>query len=451
MPQSRQTSRITRPNRPRTPERRRQRQPGSYTRAWDHTDAAGRSHLKAPVYASTDEVPADLMQRACAKFGWISAFVRAGCPYGTLKLYARAYADATEVTEVPPYTTLVEWAHRYRQWGILGLVDRVRADAGYSRVLSEDEEALLEIGLLGGKLGVSNLTALLASHTRRDRPVSYDVVYRWVQDYTRANRGLLTLAHEGRGAYQDAHRLALQTPPMPAGQRYTVDSTVADIWIRVPDLEKPGAFKVIRPVLTIVQDVGSRAVLSLNLSMYPISSAIIAGLFRRVLRPETNYAGMPALGVPEEVVADCGAEHLGQFQKALRHLGVRIIHGPADTPEKHPHVERIIGTCTTELLSTFPGYSATMQRFDPIEAPDADGKRSAKARMYEAERAEVTDAALLTIEQLESRLVVWATAYNHRPHPGLSIKSRLLRELLDAQTSEWQAVLADPPAAERSA
>lgn len=442
MPQQRQSTRITRPRREATPGRRRRSQPGRYNPAWDNADAAGRSYLKPPAYRSVAEVPADLLDRAYQKRNWIARFVREDCPRGKLRLYAAEYARASGLTEVPAYTTLNEWTHRYRQWGLPGLVDRVRVDAGDSRVLEDDEKALLEIGLLGGNMNAANLTALLAAFTRRDQPVSYDIVWRWLQDYESANRGLVTLASEGQGAYRDRHRLALPHPPMAAGRRLTVDSTVADIWIWVPVLAKPGTYKLIRPVLTIVQDVGSRAIVTFNLSLYAVTSAVIAGLFRRVVQPGRNYPGLPSAGTPEEVVADGGAEHLGQFEKALKHLGTTILHGPKDSPESHSHVERIIGTCTTELLQNLPGYSGRSRYIDPYEAPETDAKRSAKARMYERHRLELPDSAFLSIEQFEARLLVWALAYNNRGHPGLSIQSRRLRELLDRMRPTWSGELA---------
>lgn len=442
MPQPRKTTRITRPDRKAAPGRRRESQPGGYAPAWDHADAAGRSYLKPPAYLSVEEVPADLLDRAYQKQNWIARFVREGCPRGELRRYAAAYAEAAGHSEVPAYTTLVEWVHRYQRWNLLGLVDRVRSDAGNSRVLEDDEKALLEIGLLGGKMNAANLTALLASCTRRDQPVSYDVVWRWLQDYVRANRGLVTLALEGQGAYRDRHRLALHHAPLAAGQRLTVDSTVADIWIKVPVLRKPGEFRLIRPVLTIVQDVGSRAIVTFNLSMYAITSAVIASLFRRVVLQEGNYPGLPSSGRPAEVVADGGAEHLGQLQRALRHLGTTVIHGPKDSPESHSHVERIIGTCTTELLQNLPGYTPRAKPLDPYEAPETDAKRSAKARMYEPDRLELPDSAFLNIEQFEARLLVWAVAYNNRGHHGLSIRSRRLRELLDRVSPAWCSALA---------
>ena len=399
---------------------------GTYTAAWNHADAESRTYLTPPAYTEIGEVPLDVRQRATEKLALIQRFVREGCPRGRLVEYARYAVEANGGDRVPPYQTLNTWVHRYRRWGLLGLADAVRADAGQFRTLSTLDEAILEAGLIGGQLDVAALVRFVAQCAPGREPLSYDVVRRWVHSFISSKPGLFTAATQGLGGYRSQHRLALPTPLVLPGAVVAIDSTVADVWVRVPSTDTPGAFEAVRPVLTICEDVGSRTLLTFNLSLAPVSAAIITGTVRRFVVTGANYDGLPTLGIPEAVRTNGGSEHAGQFRKALRQLGVEIITGDHDTPEVNGHVERLIGTCSTQCLQNLLGYSPTSRRFDPYEAPETDGKRSAPARQYEPYAGEVLPQHLQTLAELTESVRAWAVRYNHRPHPALTPRSPLI-------------------------
>ena len=261
---------------------------------------------------------------------------------------------------------------------------------------------------------------------------------RWAQAYIAARPALYTAALDGNGAHRSQHRLALSHPLVRPGKIVAIDSTVADVWVKVhaaasKDAEEPvRQYDAVRPVLSICQDVGSRAILTFNLSLLPVDSAIIKGMFRRVVVAGANYEGLPTIGVPEAVRVDAGSEHASQFRTAMRHLGVDLLSTGPDDPEANGHVERVIGTCTTECLQNLVGFSQTTRAFDPYRAPESDAKSSARSRMYEPYRGEVLPQHLLTLGQLTERIRAWAVRYNARPHRALTVRSPLIANALAA-------------------
>lgn len=423
---------IRRSNRQAAPGARRRRQPGTYAEAWDATPSSKR-YVARPTYESLEVVPHDLLMRANEKLLWIRRFVEEGCPRGQLRRLAEAVGAALGKT-VPPYTTLVTWVHAYQQHGLLGLVDRTRADAGQSRVLRPEEVALLEVGLLGGKLGASQLLQMLVRYIP-DTEATYDIVYRWLESYKVAHRGLVTLAGSGASVFRATHRLALTPPTYAAGEAYSVDSTVADVWVKIPDSKERAGYKAMRPVLTVVQDLGSRALLTFNLSLIPVSAEIVCATMRRAVDAEYNYPALPALGLPSIVVHDHGSEHRGMFERALGALGVQVMTGEPDAPESHGQVERLIGTISTECFGNLPGFSKLAEAFNPYETPEGDGKRTAGRRFSAPYRLEMPVESLLTLPQLETALLAWATTYNARPHPHLPVMTPVMRATLDAETA----------------
>lgn len=413
-----------------------------YVAQWDTSDQTARTYYREPAYRELTSVPTDLRDRAQAKLHWITRFVREGKPYGQIRVFAAARAQALGVatSEIPKYTTMVTWIHRYERWGLLGLVDGVRADAGRSRLLSADDESLLEIALVSGMRRTPHaLHTFLTSMSRREQPVSGDVVTRWYHQYVQANRGLVTLALDGIGAYQDHHRLALAQLVQAPGDRYSVDSTVLDTFIRVPSPSEPGGWDMLRPVFTVIQDIGSRALLTFGLSLVPVSADIVVGLFRRALDPARNHPGLPALGVPAEIVADGGSEHRGRVREMAQRLGIEFVQTPPNEPELHGRVERLIGTITRDLLPNLPGYVQCTVPHDPAAPSERDRKRGWVNRQYERLRLESPPSAFLTVDELRAHLLAWAIRYNQTPHRGLSLRSPALHALMTAPSASAAA------------
>jgi transposase InsO family protein len=353
-----------------------------------------------------------------------------GRPRGKVEAYAAAAKDALGLDgEVPPYATLMTWAYRYERFGILGLVDSVASHAGSSYALTDDAKNLIRVAVIGGKQSITAARAFLVRHLRS--APSYNTVLREVHRLRRFDAHLYTMSRYGSGYFKNVFRLAIAQGALPAGHRYEIDSTVADVWVRVPDPAHPGRWLAVRPVLTVVQDSGSRAFLAFNLSLSAVDSGIVLGTLQRAIDPAYNYPGMISLGVPSEVAVDKGAEHRGQFLNVMGKLGITVINGIPNEPQGRAKAERIIGTIRTELFSGLVGYTPTQQRLDPYAAPDADAKRTLTRLKYELPRLEVMVEQLLTLPALEAKLLAWGGLYNDRPHAGLPSDSPDLRRLIE--------------------
>lgn len=386
---------------------------------------------RRPAFSDLSLVPQDLIQRATSdKLPWIQRYVREGRPRGRVEEYAAAAKEALGLDgEVPPYATLMTWAYRYAEFGVLGLVDSVASHAGSSYALTDDAKNLIRVAIIGGKQSISAARAFLIRHLKS--APSYNTVLREVHRIRRDEAHLYAMSRFGRGYFKNVFRLAIAQGALPAGYRYEIDSTVADVWVRVPDPARPGGWLAVRPVLTVVQDSGSRAFLAFNLSLSAVDSGIVLGTLQRAIDPAFNYPGMISLGVPWEVAVDKGAEHRGQFLNVMGKLGVEVINGIPNEPQGRSKAERIIGTISTELFSGLVGYTPIHKKLDPYAPAEADAKRSLTSLKYEQPRLEVMVEQLLTLPALEAKLLAWGGLYNDRPHTGLPSDSPDLRRLLE--------------------
>lgn len=429
---TRQAGRVTRAQ----PGGARRRTGGRYRSAWSGDTAEPQGRF-VPAYAQLSEAPEDLLMRAAReKLPWIQRFVQEGSPWGRLRRYAEAYAEAAGILreQMPPYSTLNTWAHRYKEYGLLGLVDRVRSNAGELRAVSAEQEQLVEIALFGGKGTASTITELLASQARPGESVpSYETVRRTVRRMERRDPHLAAIARHGLLWWRNHHRLALTNGVLPGGYRFAVDSTVADVWIRVRDLSVPGGWRPVRPVLSVVEDVGTRLLVAFNLSLVAIDSGIIKGTFLRACNQDVQnevHPGLISPGVPFEISLDQGSEHRARFRELLTALRVEVVNERNNEPESHAHIERLIKTITFGLFRALPGYSETQKPFDPYAPAETDAKRRITSLRYDPYRLELPISGLLTIDELEERLLAWAVAYNDAPHAGLPGESAALQAMI---------------------
>lgn len=429
----RQTTRIRREERAeREPQQARQVQPGSYQAAWSDTAAEPKDWVRRPAYDSVEEAPPDLLQRALTeKLPWVQRFVKDGCPRGKLEEYARKYAKSQGLSadEIPSYPTLNGWAHQLKGYGVVGLIDKVRKDAGTSRTVSRAMQDILEFAVLGDKKGYQAATNFLADRLPEGvEAPNYHAVRRVLARFMTNNPHLVTAATHGMGRVKQMFRLSLSHGLLPGGAALAIDSTVADIWIRIRDADADSGFRTVRPVLTMIQDLGTRMVVTYNLSLHQVDSGIIKGTFRRAVNPVRNYPGLLSTGIPEEVVVDRGSEHRGEFEQLMGQLGVDV--RTSTDPEGRSRVERAIGSVSTEVFANLPGYSPTQKPYDPYAPPEQDGRRSLRELAYEPYRLEVPVSSLLQIQELEATLRAWVKNHNQRAHPSLPADSKQVRALL---------------------
>lgn len=390
----------------------------------EETGSGGREYMGPPQFEDVSLVPPELLERAVRhKLPWIQRYVNEGRPRGQIEDYAELAKKAMDIKEpVPAYTTLMTWARRYEEYGILGLVDSVHSHAGKSYKLGGDGKLLIRVAILGGKQSITGARSFLIEHLGAERTPSYNTCLREVHRIRRNEPHLYSLAQHGEVYFKNIFRLAIAQGALPAGYRYEVDSTVADIWVRVPDPRNPGEWEPVRPVLTVVQDSGSRALLAFNLSLSAVDSGIVLGTMQRAIDAEFNHPGLISLGVPHEVAVDQGSEHRGRFLEVMEILGIDVIQGIPNEPQGRARVERLIKTITDEVLSHMVGYSPTTKPFKPYAPAESDAKRTLKSLKYDEYKLEFLVKQLPTLPELKARILAWATIYNHGRVPDPTVR-----------------------------
>lgn len=186
----------------------------------------------------------------------------------------------------------------------------------------------------------------------------------------------------GTGSHKQTYGTneALAMGALPEGYRYEIDSSIADVRVRVPDPQNPDEWHVVQPVLTVIQDAGSRALLTFDLALSPVDAGGVLKVLRRAIDPRLNFIGLPSPGFPHEVAVDHGVEYQGLFVTVMAALGVTVSRDMLNEPQVPARVERLIRTITQEVFASVDG--------------------------------------LLTLPELEARILAWALVYNDRSHVG---------------------------------
>ncbi|MBJ7353772.1 MAG: Mu transposase C-terminal domain-containing protein [Thermoleophilaceae bacterium] len=160
----------------------------------------------------------------------------------------------------------------------------------------------------------------------------------------------------------------------------------------------PGFSNPVRPWITWLIDVGTRAVVGWSISAGdPHRGAVLAAIRSGVERDGEK----PFYGVPGELVWDNGNEFTANaVTEAAAMLGSVAAPTQAYSPEKKPFIEAVNGTLIKQLLSKLPHYTEGPQRKDGSLEDGAD--------------------RMLTLGELAHLVDQWVWHYNNeRPHRGL--------------------------------
>jgi hypothetical protein len=76
-----------------------------------------------------------------------------------------------------------------------------------------------------------------------------------------------------------------------------ITTEVCDLWVKARNWGLVEGWEAISCVLTVVEDVGSRALVTFNLSLVSVDSGIATATLRRAIVPGENYAGLPQVGL----------------------------------------------------------------------------------------------------------------------------------------------------------
>lgn len=172
----------------------------------------------------------------------------------------------------------------------------------------------------------------------------------WVRDELRRDPQRHFLRELGATEYRRRMRPLVPTRDRDVlpGELYEIDSTELDLWVRVMD--DHGDYHAIRPSLTIILDVGSRAIVGMHLTLGAVSEKSVVYALIHALLPKHDPA-WPMHGKPKRVRLDRGAEYGHEFRTTVEALGVVLENCPPYYPDARAKGERFFGTLNTLINS----------------------------------------------------------------------------------------------------
>lgn len=285
-----------------------------------------------------------------------------------------------------PLRTLRRWVARYRQGGVaaLGRSAKFRKDSTESAWKPLAEALALD----KPRRSVAGIHRILTEQAvEQGFPCpAYATVHAWLRQMEPA---LLTLAHEGRKAYDNKYDLIYRRPGTAQNAIWQADHTLLDIWV----LEENG--QPVRPWLSIIMDDFSRAVAGYYLSLQA-PSALQTSL---ALRQAIWRKGDPAwsiCGIPGILYTDHGSDFTSRhIEQVCAELKIQLVFSLPGKPRGRGRIERFFSTVNQEFLSPLPGY-----------APAGDAKRPPG----------------ISLNELEDRLHDYLVhRYNQKPHSSSQV------------------------------
>jgi hypothetical protein len=398
---------------------------------------------EAPRVPLADVAPV-LHRRAAFKHGFVRAVLAKADEMSVADAVAmHAAVTGLEPHDIPSRRTVVDWVAKAKAHGINGLVDAPRQDRGHRRALDPllekvrarvDIDDLIRTVVVGGKAGASMVYRLLNRRLRRyDLTVAFSTVARWVAEWKRRNAHLVHRAHQGAGAFADDATLHLGWDDVAPLRLWSFDSTPADEWIRMRDPSNPRLILPERPNVSRLIDVGSRALITFEVTIGPVTADHVLGLIRRAVVPGENWEGLPTVPPPASVRVDGGGEHRGVVATALLSLGVTldVARSPDAKPERQTFVERLHGTLNRWTSADAVGRT-TAARVWPDDDSARDAMRGRNHRAREVRRPPVNLEVLRSCPEFLEQCRRVSVAYNDRRQKGLLRAERARARVMDA-------------------
>ena len=184
-----------------------------------------------------------------------------------------------------------------------------------------------------------------------------------------------------------------------------IDHTLADIIVVDETHREP----IGRPWVTLAIDVFTRVVTGFHLSLDPPSEISVALCVAQSIVPKEELLLVreikekwPVWGFPDTIHVDNAKEfRTDNFKQSCRSHGIDVEFRPVRRPEYGGHIERLIGTCMTEVHS-LPGTTHS--------SPDQKGS-------YDPEKH-----AVMTLREFENWVFGYVCGVYHcRPHAKIEV------------------------------
>ncbi len=330
-------------------------------------------------------------------------------------------------------TTLRRWVRKFLEFGLDGLVRQHRSDRGRRRVLERlpkrrriTKDAVEQV--LRDSLCATHGRAVVAYDDVcaewPDVPFVRKTVERWVRAWKLENAHLFLRATEGEGRFLDLAGFHLGWSYVLPLETAILDSTQLDLYIRVPDHDDPRGFRVVRVWVSAMSDVGSRAIVTFEVTLHQPTAISMTSLLRRAWCPGENWPGLRHVPLPQRVRVDAGSEHKGAFQEALRVFQLDRLM-PKGPPERQSHVERLIKTAfCDQAVRDQLGHSAFNRPAGETDISTRDHARGRHSANREAYRTERDAMDFMTLDELLPHLLAVVVTYNATAHSGLRKQQR---------------------------
>jgi putative transposase len=239
--------------------------------------------------------------------------------------------------------TAHRWVARYRQAGLVGLARKSRTDQGQRRVLPDLQRLVEGLALQKTKPSAAAIHRQVVelAHQAGWAVPSYSWVYAIVRQLDPA---LLTLAHEGRQAYQNAYDLVYRRQASRPNEIWQADHTPLDLWL-VDEDGQPA-----RPWLTVIEDDYSRCIAGYCLTFTEPNALNTALTLRQAIwrkaDPRWRICGLPDLFYTDHG-SDFRSHHLEQVCADLK---IQLIHSTVGMPRGRGRIERFFRTVNQLLL-----------------------------------------------------------------------------------------------------
>ncbi len=256
------------------------------------------------------------------------------------------------------YSTLQRWAADYRRHGLVGLAYRRRSDRGKRRLPFEVVQLIEALALQNTKpsaAAIHRVIRELAPQFGWKEP-SYSVVRDIV---SKVNPALITLAHEGSKAYQQAYDLLYRREAERPNAIWQADHSPLNIWL-LDEQEKPA-----RPWLTAIEDDFSRCIAGYQLSFKRPTSLHTALALRQAIWRKDDPR-WHICGIPEVFYTDHGSDFTSHhMEQVCIDLKIQLIFSTVGMPRGRGRVERFFRTIDQLFLHRLPGYAPEGKPLSP--------------------------------------------------------------------------------------
>jgi putative transposase len=287
--------------------------------------------------------------------------------------------------------TLRRWLNAYRARGLIGLVNKPRADRGHRRLDPAVLELVRAAALQSPHASIAAIHRTVAEAAKQQNlPVpSYASVYGVVQDIEPVrNMVALDQMITSEGTAIEPARANTPNEQWIADHR-TLDVHVAD-----------NTGRRVRPTLTVIMDEYSRAIVGYYLGCEPPSSQTTALALRHAILPKVAL-DWPMYGIPQSLAVDHTERNTdASLTQFCAYMGISLLSALPSTPLGRGKVEFVFKMLSDEWLSRC--------------ADDVLSEQRTTAQRHVCSRISCFD-----LEELTTELVQFFNWYHHTPHPAI--------------------------------